>query len=782
MIDKERALREQPLLAGRGRRRLQRRRRQRVPRLDRSRHTRPARAGRHGRQPQLSRAPSPDGPRRSPRDSASSTRSSAPSSSTVPSTAPTLPIAATTASTSSTPVSRRSPPRAAPSIVDGSNADDRGDYRPGRQAARELGVRSPLDDVGSWQGRDSRAVAPAGLPTWDEPASACLSSRIPYHSDVTDEKLRMIERAEQALRQLGFRVCRVRHHDDLARVEIGVDGAAAGTRRRGRPRPSRVSCKRSATGSVTIDPKGYRTGSLNEGLLLTSRVTTRPSYRRRRDRPGLSRASPAVPPALPRRSRLDQLRARDSRLRRRASPAAPAWLPGVHGVAALLDAGVGSELRSLVRAERDQRCDRRVRDGGHGRRHGRQDDRGCGRHAACCEHTALLDDGLAAAERHAGPGRCARRRRRLLLLGPGRSRALPGLGVWPVWRPAYGRRSSGSRCRCWCWRSARQPAPGRWRRAAGDRGAYAVWCARLGPVPLVLVTRGTAGNTCGRSPARARRTSPAWSCCGPRRRRASSLAALTVDVPDSLAVSRRRPPPCFLLCGAGLVVLASGSTGPGLADADGAVRAVPRVPPAVSGNGNDEVRAASRRPGRLSRRRRAVGDPDSAPGISPRRPSARRVGGGADGAAPAREPGGAVRLRGGACAGLPAARRHDRRRGRPAIPAAPVLAMHRRAAFDFRRPLEWIAPSGPSLQGRLPSPPKREWLEAVKYWNGGGTAAGLVRGRSAPERSRAHRCTASPGVPLAGRGGAARGRRSTKRDGLVRHPAAGLVSRRRAGL
>src|SRR5436190_9311576 len=106
-------------------------------------------------------------------------------------------------------------------VVDGNNADDRGDYRPGRQAAREFGVRSPLDEANLGKDEIRELSRRAGLPTWDEPASACLSSRIPYHSEVTDEKLRMIERAEQALRALGFRVCRVRHHDEVARLEIG---------------------------------------------------------------------------------------------------------------------------------------------------------------------------------------------------------------------------------------------------------------------------------------------------------------------------------------------------------------------------------------------------------------------------------------------------------------------------------------------------------------------------------------------------------------------------------
>ena len=94
-------------------------------------------------------------------------------------------------------------------IADGSNADDRGDYRPGRQAAREFGVRSPLDEVGLTKQEIRELSSEPACPTWDEPASACLSSRIPYHSEVTAEKLRVIERAEAAVRAMGFRVCRV---------------------------------------------------------------------------------------------------------------------------------------------------------------------------------------------------------------------------------------------------------------------------------------------------------------------------------------------------------------------------------------------------------------------------------------------------------------------------------------------------------------------------------------------------------------------------------------------
>src|SRR4051812_8168473 len=152
-------------------------------------------------------------------------------------------------------------------IVDGSNADDRGDYRPGRQAAREFGVRSPLDEADLTKDEIRDLSRRAGLPTWDEPASACLSSRIPYHSEVTSDKLRIIERAERALRERGFRVCRVRHHDDLARIEIGASELPRALEPEMREALVR-ELKAAGYRYVTIDLQGYRTGSLNEGLLL----------------------------------------------------------------------------------------------------------------------------------------------------------------------------------------------------------------------------------------------------------------------------------------------------------------------------------------------------------------------------------------------------------------------------------------------------------------------------------------------------------------------------------
>ena len=249
-------------------RRVQRRRRQRVPRLRGDRRARRARALRHRRQSELSRPPPPA--RHSPgrASSASITRSSRPAS------WQRAEYRANPANrcyyckhelyTHLTAIARE---RGIAVIADGSNADDRGDYRPGRQAAREFGVRSPLDEAGLTKDEIRELSRRAGLPTWDEPASACLSSRIPYFSEVTDEKLRMIERAEAVLRDLGFRVCRVRHHDTIARIELGRDEIARALE----PGDAdAIDRELRAIGyqHVTVDLRGYRLGSLNEALRL----------------------------------------------------------------------------------------------------------------------------------------------------------------------------------------------------------------------------------------------------------------------------------------------------------------------------------------------------------------------------------------------------------------------------------------------------------------------------------------------------------------------------------
>lgn len=112
-------------------------------------------------------------------------------------------------------------------VVDGTNADDLSDHRPGRVAATELGVRSPLVESGAGK-RDVRAMARAlDVPVWDAPASACLASRIPHGTPVTIARLGRVERAEAALRGLGFRQLRVRHHEDLARIELAAEEMSA---------------------------------------------------------------------------------------------------------------------------------------------------------------------------------------------------------------------------------------------------------------------------------------------------------------------------------------------------------------------------------------------------------------------------------------------------------------------------------------------------------------------------------------------------------------------------
>lgn len=150
-------------------------------------------------------------------------------------------------------------------VCDGNNADDAGDYRPGRQAARELSVRSPLLEAGLTKEEIRLLSRRVELPVWDRPASACLSSRIPYGMPVTIEKLSKIERGEAALRAHGFQQMRVRHHGDLARIEIAPEELA---RALDADLLQRLNEEFRALGFkyVTLDLQGYRTGSLNESL------------------------------------------------------------------------------------------------------------------------------------------------------------------------------------------------------------------------------------------------------------------------------------------------------------------------------------------------------------------------------------------------------------------------------------------------------------------------------------------------------------------------------------
>lgn len=150
-------------------------------------------------------------------------------------------------------------------VLDGSNYDDMGDYRPGRKAARERGIRSPLCEVGLTKDEIRILSKNLGLRTWNKPSFACLSSRIPYNERITMEKLSQIERAEDALRDLGFSQVRVRHHNQIARIELMPDEFPMILDRSKR---TAIIEKLRSFGFlyVTLDLIGYRTGAMNEAL------------------------------------------------------------------------------------------------------------------------------------------------------------------------------------------------------------------------------------------------------------------------------------------------------------------------------------------------------------------------------------------------------------------------------------------------------------------------------------------------------------------------------------
>ncbi len=150
-------------------------------------------------------------------------------------------------------------------VLDGSTTDDLGDYRPGRAAAGERGVRSPLVEVGMSKAEVRLLSRRRGLPTWDKPASPCLSSRIAYGTPVTIERLRTVDTGEEIMRALGFREFRVRHHDELVRLEVAPSELDLALRREV---ADELAVRFRALGFryVTLDLHGYRTGSLNEVL------------------------------------------------------------------------------------------------------------------------------------------------------------------------------------------------------------------------------------------------------------------------------------------------------------------------------------------------------------------------------------------------------------------------------------------------------------------------------------------------------------------------------------
>ncbi len=171
-------------------------------------------------------------------------------------------------------------------VINGVNADDLGDYRPGLRAASEHDIRSPLAECGIRKA-ELRAIAAAlGLPVHDKPASPCLSSRVQYGERITPEKLRRIDAAETLLRSLGFRECRVRHHDTLARIEVPAESLSRFADDALRARVE-SGIRELGYQYVTLDLRGFRSGSLN-AVLLGARLAD-----------GLAQRPPPLDPATP---------------------------------------------------------------------------------------------------------------------------------------------------------------------------------------------------------------------------------------------------------------------------------------------------------------------------------------------------------------------------------------------------------------------------------------------------------------------------------------------------
>lgn len=148
-------------------------------------------------------------------------------------------------------------------VLDGSNADDAQSHRPGLAAARERKVRSPLLEAGLTKAEIREESRRLGLPTWDRPSAPCLASRLPYGLEVTSERLRQVEAAEAAVRALGFREFRVRHHGDAARLELAPAELGLALGRLGAIRSALAAA---GLPELLLDVQGYRSGALSEGL------------------------------------------------------------------------------------------------------------------------------------------------------------------------------------------------------------------------------------------------------------------------------------------------------------------------------------------------------------------------------------------------------------------------------------------------------------------------------------------------------------------------------------
>jgi pyridinium-3,5-biscarboxylic acid mononucleotide sulfurtransferase len=148
-------------------------------------------------------------------------------------------------------------------VVLGVNLDDLDDHRPGQNAASDMGAVFPLVDAGFTKAALRLASKDLGLRTWDKPAAACLASRIPYGTPVSKPVLREVGSAESALRELGFRVLRVRHYGDLARIELGTDELRLALERR---KEVVAAVRRAGYRYVTVDLEGFRSGNLNDHI------------------------------------------------------------------------------------------------------------------------------------------------------------------------------------------------------------------------------------------------------------------------------------------------------------------------------------------------------------------------------------------------------------------------------------------------------------------------------------------------------------------------------------
>ena len=150
-------------------------------------------------------------------------------------------------------------------VAEGSNMDDNGDYRPGLMAVAELGVKSPLREAELYKEEIRQLSKDRGLPTWDKPSFACLASRFVYGETISEEKLGMVEKAEQKMLDLGFRQVRVRMHGKSARIEVLPEEIERAASKEVREEIV-ATCKAAGFTYVSLDLNGYRTGSMNETL------------------------------------------------------------------------------------------------------------------------------------------------------------------------------------------------------------------------------------------------------------------------------------------------------------------------------------------------------------------------------------------------------------------------------------------------------------------------------------------------------------------------------------